>query len=108
MEPAINESIETKDQTTPTSSFHSSENSTDSQLPRPSEVPKQRKKKKKKRIKLFSTSILSNIFFIWIISLVNAVRSTDVRNVLFQLAPSETAQQAGDRLEGNWKKYFFY
>ena len=87
-----------------------SETSRTSQDPLPnseyvSALPSRRKKRRKPKFLLGSKHFISHIFFIWIFQLVNTCRRvSDIRNIHFQLKPSETAKVTGDILEQIWKQ----
>jgi hypothetical protein len=64
-----------------------------------------RRKKKKLKFKLEPPSIISSFFMVWIFRLVQICwKTSDVRNIIFQLAPSETAHNTGLKLEQFWKE----
>lgn len=66
--------------------------------------PSKKKKKKKKRFLLAAGNFISQFFLLWVYRLVQLnSNKADVRNVVFVLAPSETAKYAGDRVSQFWE-----
>lgn len=88
----------------PIDSNQSSSNSLEVQEPNEELHDQPKKKKKKLKIPLFPTSWLSFISMLWIAKLVSLTRNlSDVGNIIFQLAPSETSTMTGDALERSCK-----
>jgi hypothetical protein len=66
---------------------------------------KKKKKRRKRKFKLFSNSFISQFFLVWIYQLIWIARDAgNLRNLILVLRPSETAQDAGERLEKHWKE----
>jgi hypothetical protein len=64
-----------------------------------------KKKKKKSRLKLAPPSYSSHFLMLWIGRLVaKCFRMHDVRNIIFLLEATETAQQTGDLLCSSWQQ----
>ncbi|KAJ3328012.1 hypothetical protein HDU91_004213, partial [Kappamyces sp. JEL0680] len=70
----------------------------------PPQAAKQKKKKKKRKFKLAPPGFFSMFFMAWIVRLIRmCLKIPDIKNIIFQLLPSETAQETGDTLCSKWE-----